>query len=100
MRVMLFIWVLLGPISMVCIIALAMAICAPQVSATQFAIYMSIANLGASLRSEAYSRVADKSSFVQKFTLMGFMGLVTLIVVLFYRSHEYRGADGAEPGST
>ena len=87
------IWVLLGPISMVCIIALAMAICAPQVSATQFVIYMSIANLGASLGSEVYGRVADKTSFVQNFTLMGVMGLVTLIVVLFYRRHEYPGAD-------
>ena len=96
-RVMMSIWVLLGPISMVCIIALAMAICAPQVSATQFAIYMSIANLGASLGSEAYGRVADKTSFVQNFTLMGFMGLVTLIVVLFYRRHEYPGADVAVP---
>jgi predicted MFS family arabinose efflux permease len=74
-----------------------MAICAPQVSATQFAIYMSIANLGASLGSEAYGRVADKTSFVQNFTLMGFMGLVTLIVVLFYRQHEYPGADVAAP---
>jgi uncharacterized membrane protein len=68
------IWVLLGPISMVCIIALAMAIFAP-------------------LGSEAYGRVADKTSFVQNFTLMGLMGLVTLIVVLSYRGNEYQRAE-------
>jgi PAT family beta-lactamase induction signal transducer AmpG len=88
-RVMMSIWVLLGPISMVCIIALAMAICSPHVSATQFALYMSVANLGASLGSELYGQVADKTSFVQSFTLMGFMGLVTLTAVLFYRSNHY-----------
>lgn len=101
-RVMMSIWVLLGPISMVCIIALAMAICSPQVSATQFAIYMSIANLGASLGSELYGQVADRKSFAQNFALMGFMGLVTLVVVLLYRSHA-AGAGGAAltvPGST
>lgn len=80
-------------------IALAMAICSPQVSATQFAIYMSIANLGASLGSEAYGRVADKTDFVQNFTLMGLMGLVTLIAVLFYRRHESGGVAGRRASS-
>jgi|GWRWMinimDraft_5_1066013.scaffolds.fasta_scaffold66852_2 nitrate/nitrite transporter NarK len=55
-RVMMSIRVLLGPVSTVCIIALAMAICTPQVSATPFSIYMSIGNVGASLGSEAYGR--------------------------------------------
>lgn len=90
-RVMMSIWVLLGPISMVCVIALAMAICSSQVSATQFAIYMSIANLGGSLGSATYGLVAEKTSFVQSFTLMGSMFLVTLLAVLFYRGHEKDG---------
>jgi MFS transporter, PAT family, beta-lactamase induction signal transducer AmpG len=92
-RVMMSLWVLLGPITMVCMIALAMAVCSPQVSATQFAIYMSISNLGGSLGSAAYGLVADKTSFVQDFALVGAMFLVTLIAVSFYRSREFGAAD-------
>ena len=91
-RVMMSIWVLLGPITMVCVIALAMAICSAQVSATQFAIYMSIANLGASLGSASYGLVAERTSFAQSLVLMGSMTLITLAVVLFYRSHRVSAA--------
>ena len=87
-RVMMSVWVLLGPISMVCVIALAMAACSVRVAATQFAFYMSVANLGTSLGAEIYGQVADKTSFAQSFVLMGFMGLVTLITVLFYRNQH------------
>ena len=45
-KVMLSLWVILSPVVMVSIIALAMAICSGSNSATQFAIYMSVANLG------------------------------------------------------
>ena len=76
-------------------VALAMAVCSPQVSATQFAIYMSISNFGGSLGSAAYGLVADKTSFVQDFALVGAMFLVTLIAVSFYRSREY-----GEPAAT
>lgn len=85
---MMSLWLVLGPITMVCMIALAMAICSTRVSATQFAFYMSVANLGASLGSEAYGRVAEQTTFVQHFTLMGLMVLGTLVAVLFYRSHD------------
>ena len=53
-KVMLAAWVLLGPVTMVCMIALAMTICSGPTSATQFAIYMSLANLGASAGSKAF----------------------------------------------
>jgi len=99
-QVMMSIWVLLGPISMVCIIALAMAVCSPAISATQFALYMSIANLGASLGSELYGRVADETTFVQSFVFMGFMGLVTLTAVLFYRSDQEASVNGQTPDNT
>ena len=91
-RVMMSIWVLLGPITMVCVIALAMAICSAQVSATQFAIYMSIANLGASLGSACYGLVAERTSLAQSLVLMGSMTLITLAIVLFYRSHRVSAA--------
>lgn len=45
-RVMLSLWVMLMPVVMVCVIALAMTICSSGISATQFAVYMSVANLG------------------------------------------------------
>ena len=63
-----------------------------QVSATQFAIYMSIANLGASLGSASYGLVAERTSFVQSLVLMGSMTLITLAIVLFYRSHRVSAA--------
>ena len=54
-KVMLAAWVLLGPVTMVCMIALAMTICSGPTSATQFAIYMSLANLGSSAGSKTTS---------------------------------------------
>jgi len=79
---MMSIWVLLGPITMVCVIAIAMAICSAQVPATQFAIYMSIANLGASLGSASYGLVAERTSFIQSLVLIGSMTLINLAIVL------------------
>jgi MFS transporter, PAT family, beta-lactamase induction signal transducer AmpG len=85
-KIMLAIWVILGPVTMVCAIALAMAICSPAVSATQFAIYMSIANLGASMGSKIYGLVAESTNYAQHYALMGMIVLVTLLVILFYRA--------------
>jgi len=45
--VMISLWILLLPIIMVCVLALAMSICTSGESATQFAIYMSVCNIGA-----------------------------------------------------
>ena len=50
-RAMLALWVRMGPVTMVCALALAMSLCSSANSATQFAIYMSTANLGASVGS-------------------------------------------------
>ncbi len=41
-------WIVLQPVTMVCVLALAMSICTSGESATQFAIYMSVGNIGAS----------------------------------------------------
>jgi PAT family beta-lactamase induction signal transducer AmpG len=85
-RVMLSIWVLMEPITMVCAIALAMAICSAQVSATQFAIYMSAANLGASVGSKAYGMVAEQTTYVENYLLLGAFVLLSLGAVFFHRS--------------
>ncbi len=84
-RVMLSIWVTMDPVVMVCVIALAMAICSRENSATQFAIYMSSANLGTSLGAKAYGLVAEQSTYVENYMLLGVFILVMLFAVLFHR---------------
>lgn len=86
-HVMLGIWVMMGPITMVCVLALAMAICSQSVSATQFAIYMSTANLGSSVGSKTYGMVADSTSYDQSYMLLGALMLMMLGIILFYRHH-------------
>jgi Zn-finger nucleic acid-binding protein len=86
-QVMLSLWILLGPVTMVCVIALAMAICSTASSATQFAIYMSIANLGSSAGSKIYGTIADGTSYQDAYLLLG---LLTLGVIAALSFHRYR----------
>jgi MFS family permease len=94
-RVMLSIWVTMDPVIMVCVIALAMAICSRENSATQFAIYMSSANLGASLGAKAYGLVAEQSTYVENYTLLGVFILVMLFTVVFHRHPLNRQSEPA-----
>ena len=50
---------------MVCALALAMSICTHGESATQFAIYMSVSNLGATAGSLCYGAVAGVTSWTE-----------------------------------
>ena len=84
-RVMLSIYVMMLPIVMVATIALAMAICASTISATQFAIYMSVANIGHAIGSKVYGIVADKSSYVQSYTMLSVLVAAMVVVLLFHR---------------
>ena len=86
-RVMLSAWVLLGPVTMVCMIALAMAICQSATSATQFAIYMSLANLGSSAGSKTYGVIAEQTTYVQAYLLLGSL-TVTMIAIIFFLRHR------------
>jgi PAT family beta-lactamase induction signal transducer AmpG len=94
-RVMLSIWVLMSPVVMVCIIALAMAICSGGNSATQFAVYMSVANLGHSAGSKIYGMVSEQSSYVDSYLMLGLL-VVILIVILYFHRHKH-DRDG-QPG--
>jgi Zn-finger nucleic acid-binding protein len=85
------------PIVMVSVIALAMAVCSSTISATQFAIYMSVANLGSSIGSKFYGLVADSSSYVQSYTLLGVLAAV-MIAVLFFHRHQHE--EDQTPGGT
>jgi Zn-finger nucleic acid-binding protein/predicted MFS family arabinose efflux permease len=94
-RVMLSIYVMMLPIVMVSTIALAMAICSSTISATQFAIYMSVANLGHALGSKVYGMVADKSSYVQSYTMLSVLVAAMIVVLLFHRHRMSDDEDGS-----
>jgi len=87
--VMMSVWILLNPIIMVCALALAMSICSHAESATQFAIYMSVSNLGATAGSFFYGAVADVTSWEQNYALKGFIVFLLLLAILMYRSHGH-----------
>ena len=94
-RVMLSIYVMMLPIVMVSTIALAMAICSSTISATQFAIYMSVANLGHALGSKIYGMVADKSSYVQSYTMLSALVAAMIVVLLFHHHRIPDDEDGS-----
>lgn len=112
-RVMLSIWVMMSPVVMVSVIALAMAICSSSLSATQFAIYMSTANLGHAFGSKVYGLVAEGSGFVESYLTLSALLVVLLVVLAFHRHRVEQdesgrprpkpqftvGASGAEAGS-
>ncbi|MFK8017567.1 MAG: MFS transporter [Gammaproteobacteria bacterium] len=84
-KVMLAVWVMLGPLTMVCMIALAMTICNGGASATQFAIYMSLANLGASAGSKTYGTIAEQTSYGDAYLLLGAVTAVMVAVIFLHR---------------
>jgi Zn-finger nucleic acid-binding protein len=92
-KVMLAVWVLLSPVTMVCMIALAMAICSSATSATQFAIYMSLANLGASVGAKTYGVIAEQMSYVEAYLLLGActIGMIAMVFLHRHRSDHSKG---------
>lgn len=95
-RVMLSAWVLMSPVVMVCVIALAMSVCASASSATQFAIYMSTANLGMAAGSKLFGLVSERSDYVEIYMLLGALVVVLLFIMLLHR-HEH-GPEQARKG--
>ena len=92
-KVMLAAWVLLGPVTMVCMIALAMTICSGATSATQFAIYMSLANLGASAGSKTYGVLAERTSYGDAYLLLGAV-TIAMIAIIFFHRHKPEHSQG------
>jgi PAT family beta-lactamase induction signal transducer AmpG len=95
-RVMLSIYVMMNPIVMVASLALAMAICASNVSATQFAIYMSMANIGHTIGSKLYGMIAEQTTYVQSYTLMSVLVALMIVVLFFYR-HQMEDDEARKP---
>ncbi len=87
--VMMSAWILLLPVIMVCALALAMSICSHGESATQFAIYMSVSNLGATAGSFFYGAVAGVTSWPQNYALKGLLVFLLLLAILMFRSHGH-----------
>jgi len=98
--VMMSLWILLLPIIMVCVLSLAMSICTSGESATQFAIYMSVCNMGATVGSLLYGAVSGITNWSQNYALMGLIVFLLLLAILMYRTRghpekllEQEGAD-------
>jgi PAT family beta-lactamase induction signal transducer AmpG len=83
---MMSLWILLLPIIMVCVLALAMSICTSAESATQFAIYMSVCNIGATVGSVFYGGVSGVTNWSQNYALMGLIVFLLLLTILMYRT--------------
>ncbi len=96
-RVMLSLWVMMLPVVMVSVIALAMAICSRGVSATQFAVYMSIANLGGAAGSKIYGMLADGSTYGEAYTVMSVIVAALIFVLFFHRDEITQGASAGIP---
>ena len=92
-KVMLAAWVLLGPVTMVCMIALAMTVCSSATSATQFAIYMSLANLGGSAGSKTYGVIAERTSYGDAYLLLGAI-TIAMIAITFFHRHKPEVSSG------
>jgi PAT family beta-lactamase induction signal transducer AmpG len=89
-QMMLSLWVLLDPVLMVCMIAIAMSICTRGISATQFAVYMSVANLGGSSGSKLYGVVSEQVDFVQSYLLLAGLLVFTLCILVMFRKPQDR----------
>ena len=80
-------YVLMQPVTMVCVIALAMSICSTRISATQVAVYMSMANLGHSAGSKIFGSLAEYTSFVQNYALLGAIAVTMFGTIAIFRKH-------------
>lgn len=99
--VMIALWILLLPIIMVCVLALAMSICTSGESATQFAVYMSVCNLGATVGSLFYGAVAEITSWSENYAVMGLLVFLMLLAILMYRTRGHPEAllESDSPGT-
>jgi Zn-finger nucleic acid-binding protein len=73
---------------MVCVIALGMTICSSGISATQFAIYMSVANLGHAAGSKIYGMVSDGANYADTYMLISLFVAVAIVVLFFHRDAD------------
>ena len=70
-------------------IALFMNLCWPRIAATQFAIYMSLANLSRTVGSGTMAVVGDHLTYAQDFLIMGVLLTVSAGVLLLYNQSAH-----------
>ncbi len=97
-KVMLSIWVMMLPITMVSVIALGMAVCSSACAATQFAIYMSVANLGHSAGSKIFGMVSEQTTYPQSYMFLAFLVIGMIVVLVFYRHQHHEAEQGVGRG--
>jgi PAT family beta-lactamase induction signal transducer AmpG len=98
-KVMLSIWVIMLPVVMVCVIALGMSVCSSSCSATQFAIYMSAANLGHSAGSKFFGMISEQATYTQSYMLMAVLVIGMVVVLLFHRHQHNEERAAAQKGA-
>ena len=98
-KVMLSVWVIMLPVVMVCVIALGMSVCSSSCSATQFAIYMSVANLGHSAGSKLFGMVSGLTTYTQSYMLMAVLVIGMVVVLLFHRHQQHEKEAAAKKGA-
>ncbi|NJN51533.1 MAG: AmpG family muropeptide MFS transporter [Gammaproteobacteria bacterium] len=81
---------LFSQVAFVCFIAAAMMICWGPVAASQFAIYMSLANLARSAGSAAFAPFADQLEPASQFLLMSALMVVAFALVLLFRPESHK----------
>jgi len=84
-KTMLSVWVMMMPVVMVCVIALGMTICSSGISATQFAVYMSVANLGHSAGSKIYGYYSEGANYADTYMIISLFVVIAIVVLAFHR---------------
>ena len=72
---------ILDTLVLVAFIAIAMAICARQVAATQFALYMGLGNVGYSLGSGAFGPMSTVLSYETVFMIFAAVTIVSMVIM-------------------
>ena len=98
-----------GQLVFIAIIALFMNLCWTAVAATQFSVYMALANVSRTAGGLLFAPVADDLSYSQDFLIMGgLLGLAALLLLFFDEApharrleklkEEVRASDSIDPG--
>jgi PAT family beta-lactamase induction signal transducer AmpG len=98
-KVMLSAWIVMLPVVMVGVIALGMSVCSSSCSATQFAIYMSVANLGHSAGSKIYGMLSEQTTYTESYTLLAVLVVGMVVVLLFHRHRHDEESSAPDKGA-
>ena len=80
---------IVGQVVFVTIIALFMNLCWTRVAATQFAVYMALANVGSASGGMLFFPIADSLSFGQDFLIMAGLFAVSASVLMFFQEASH-----------